>query len=132
MMMNQMVILSFLAGEKLRTERGAIGHCYLFTSLFEQTFDKPAPNPLMFGTPPPKQIELKECTHNLGISQAALKRAYGQFTLVDREDSQIPTSKTVDRIEFAVKILLVPFVLIAMFAYSAWEDFNIRRKAKKK
>ncbi len=125
-------ILGFLPGEVLGVKRGPIGHCDLFTDAFELTFEKSAPSPLMFGTPIPEAAELKKRAQSLGVSQAALKRAYGQFKVVDREASQIRVSKISKRFELVLRIVTLPFLLMAALAFYAWDDFNDRRSARNK
>lgn len=107
------------------------GHNSLFQREFYLAFGKPAPDLFFFGQSKPRTDELKSEAKLLGTSQAALRRSYGQFKLIDQEENRISPAleKFYGILEVTLKIILIPFVLIAVLVMSIKDDLK-RSKGK--
>ncbi len=102
------------------------GHNVIYQREFLSTFNKPAPDLFFFGQPKPSKDNLKSEAKLLDISQAALLRLHGQFKLVDFEESRThpAVKKFYSFLEVALKIILIPFVLIAVLVVSIRDDLK--------
>lgn len=102
------------------------GHNSIYQREFLSTFDKPAPDLFFFGQPKPSKDNLKSEAKLLDVSQAALLRLHGQFKLVDFEENQTHpiVEKFYSFLEVALKIILIPFVLIAVLIVSIRDDLK--------
>ncbi|MGJ8560641.1 MAG: hypothetical protein ACSHX3_10420 [Litorimonas sp.] len=108
------------------------GYNSLYQREFLAAFGKPAPDLSFFGQPKSSQADMKIEAAHLNISQAALLRLYGQFKLVDSEENQ--THPALERFyrffDLALKIILMPFILIAVLVMSVRDDLKHRKSRK--
>lgn len=116
---------------KLEKEQNEFnGHNSIYQREFLSTFGKSAPDLFFFGQTKPIRDNLKSEAKALNISQAALLRSYGQFKLVDFEQGQ--TNPLIEKfykfLDMALKIILIPFVLIVVLVISIRDDIKHSKK----
>jgi len=109
------------------------GHNSIYQREFLSAFGKPAPDLFFFAQPKPKKENLTAEAKLLGTSQSALLRSHGQFKLVDYEESQIHPAleKLYGVLEIILKIIFIPFILIAVLVVSVRDDIKHTKNEKK-